>query len=104
MYITLNRLSLLYTIVLQIWSERLAQSRNFVYMNVWLSRLFYDCQKRLQQAAASFALAINLTSCYCTMTGINCLFRNEEKQITITAYLLTEILFEGLTKWVVSLT
>ena len=37
------------------------------------------------------------------LQNINALFRNEEKQIT-TTNLLTEILFEGLTKCVVSLT
>ena len=37
------------------------------------------------------------------MTSIDGLVRNEVKKIT-TSYLLTEILFEGLTKWVVSLT
>lgn len=54
-------------------------------------------------AATLFASVINLTSFYYVMAGIDGLEKNEVKQIT-TAYLLTEILFEGLTKWVVSLT
>ena len=54
-------------------------------------------------AATFFASVTNLTSFYCVMTSIDGLVRNEVKKIT-TSYLLTEILFEGLTKWVVSLT
>ena len=53
-------------------------------------------------SATFFASVINFTSLYCAMTSINGRLRNEVKKIT-TAYLLTEIWFEGLTKWVVSL-